>query len=692
MVSTTPLGGLSPAPRRLLALICATFVCWILLPALAARADTGSSLTGVGTSDVSDSGLMQNVVEPGFHAAYPQFTFKYFGTATGTAITDAETGVDTPSFLIVHAASLEAAFVAGGYSYLPYGLAIWRNDFVLAGPSGGSDPAGVGANAPHDIAQAFARVAAAGNAGTATFVARGNQSGTSVAEHQVWALVASNGLTPAGVFLCNLDPALGGGATPVISSAVGGQQGQTCPGSGVSSPTLPPSGDLPSWYVTTNPAGQGPTVVLANACTGFTSGANTCYVFTDRGTFDYLASGLDPAGSDAALSILTRNNAASAPGGPNVLINYFHVYIINPAKCATCGVNLTAAQDFVGYVTSPALQSQLVDYLDGAPADNDTGGPPFVADASPVIAASGIPSVDVGGAPVTVSGTLTNAEIGYPALASQPIRVDQIVGGLPVQVAAGTTSSNGSFSIPFSPGSSGSFEVSTPQISQVEVANIQPGINYADTLSPSATAPVAMSVQGVVSILKSATAPGQVTVTGAVGPRAPDSNARVTILARKTGSTGAFSEVGGASLSAGQSSYAVQASMPAGPYQVEASYSDPGSLLSGTSAAATVTVAPGSAGRAVSFKKVTSKKGKVTVTGTLKPSPTASGAKVDLLALRTTAKGSLKVVGKTTVKVGKTSFTIKAKLKRNSRWILQLEYVQTGQASTYSRTKTVAVH
>ncbi len=30
----------------------------------------------IGTSDVSDSGLIQNVIEPDFHAAYPQFTFK----------------------------------------------------------------------------------------------------------------------------------------------------------------------------------------------------------------------------------------------------------------------------------------------------------------------------------------------------------------------------------------------------------------------------------------------------------------------------------------------------------------------------------------------------------------------------------------------------------------------------------------
>src|SRR6202012_5683819 len=102
----------------------------------------------------------------------PQFTFKYVGVATGVAISDAESGSQGPSAMIVHAASLENQFVAGGYSYNnQYGNAIFTNDFVLAGPTG--DPAGVGTNAPHNIAQAFADVATAGIAGKAQFISRG---------------------------------------------------------------------------------------------------------------------------------------------------------------------------------------------------------------------------------------------------------------------------------------------------------------------------------------------------------------------------------------------------------------------------------------------------------------------------------------------------------------------------------------
>ena len=59
------------------------------------------------------------------------------------------------------------------------------------------------------------------------------------------------------------------------------------------------------------------------------------------------------------------------PGAEYELINYFHVYIINPSKPGET-VNLTAAQDFVSFLTAPAFQSQLKAYL----PTTDPGGPP----------------------------------------------------------------------------------------------------------------------------------------------------------------------------------------------------------------------------------------------------------------------------------------------------------------------------
>ena len=89
-----------------------------------ASADSPTTLTIVGTSDVSDSGLFQNVIAPQFTAAYPQYNIQYFGTASGTAITECRDRrggkmLGGASVLLVHAASLENQFVANGYPYNP---------------------------------------------------------------------------------------------------------------------------------------------------------------------------------------------------------------------------------------------------------------------------------------------------------------------------------------------------------------------------------------------------------------------------------------------------------------------------------------------------------------------------------------------------------------------------------------------
>src|ERR1700761_2556278 len=129
----------------------ATAAMLLLSPGLGA-ADSGTSLTVIGTSDVSDSGLIPNLIGPQFEKAFPQYKFKYIGTASGTAITSAESGSMGASALIVHAPTLENQFVRGQFSYQtsstsgltnPFGSAIWTNDFVPAGPPG--DPAGVAA-------------------------------------------------------------------------------------------------------------------------------------------------------------------------------------------------------------------------------------------------------------------------------------------------------------------------------------------------------------------------------------------------------------------------------------------------------------------------------------------------------------------------------------------------------------------
>jgi tungstate transport system substrate-binding protein len=590
MIDFKPPRGLSLAPRRALALACAACLCLFALPAGAAQADSPTSLTVVGTSDVSDSGLSPNVILPQFHAAYPQFVYKYIGTATGTAITNAETGSVGASVLIVHAASLENQFVAGGYSYEQYGRAIFTNDFILAGPSG--DPAGVAGNAGSNIVQAFEDIATAGinGGGTpkVTFVSRGGTPGTTVEEHQIWALVASNN-PPAGLLLCAVSAANGGGDTPIASGNGVTANGQPCPNSGA----LPTAGQLPTWYVATGLT-QGPNVVAANACTGYQSPANTCYVLTDRGTYDYLISGVDPAGTIGLANLTHGPQSATAPGGANLLVNYFHAYIINPAK-PNEAVNLPAAQHFVDLLTSPSFQSQLKYYLN---ATSDRLGAPFVADASPMLTASALPSTDKAGKAVTVTGTLSNVEPGYPALAGKTVSVDEIVAGIPVPVGSGTTTPTGTYSISFVPKATGDYEVATVPIAQIESGTtLSPP--FGDLLSPAATNPVQMTVS------------------------AP----------------------------------------PSGP-----------------------------SASSVSLKNATVKKGRLTVSGTVRPAPTASGAQVELLAVHGTGGGRLKEIAHTSVGKGKTTFAIKAKLKRGSRYALQLEYVQKDQPAAFSRLSSIDVH
>jgi tungstate transport system substrate-binding protein len=662
-----------PGVRRLLALpvlgVLAALAL-MLTPALAS-ADSASTLSIVGTSDISDSGLIPNVIQPQFQAAFPQFTFKYTGSATGTAIQNAESGNGGPSMLIVHAPSLENQFVAGGFSNNnSFGHAIFTNDFVLAGFT--ADPAGAAADA-HNIAKAFADVAAAGVAGHATFVSRGGTttaSGTTVEEHAIWKLVNDAGLTPAGVTLCTVTAPNGGGMAPTNTGA----QGATCPDGGTVTTSIP------SWYLINN-VSQGANMTATNACTLTGAVANSCYTLTDRGTYDYLNS--RPAGTAGLgnLSILARDNSASSPGGANALINYFHIYIINP-KMPGETVNLTAAQDFMNFITSAQIQSELKGYLTGSPGDNGT--PVFNPTASPKLTASGFPSTITGGKTATVTGTVTNLQPGFATPSGQTVTIDELEGLTSVPVATGKTDANGNYRITFTPPSSGSYQASTGPISQVEIASLNPA--YGDILSPANTTAVLVTVGGTISITKATASAGGVSVTGSIAPAAPDANGTVDVLARK-GSKGAFKTVGSTSPKAGAKTYAVNGNLGAGKWQVETRYRDAGRFNTATSKPKTVNVSRNMV--TVSFKNVTSKKGKLTVSGVIGQPPATKGGKLTLFAQRSDSK-KFQRVGKASIGKGKTKFTVKAKLKRGT-YILQLQYSHKGQTSSFSKLKTVSV-
>jgi hypothetical protein len=520
-------------------------------------------------------------------------------------------------------------------------------------------------------------------AGKAVFFSRGgtnSASGTTVEEHALWALVGSSGLAPAGVVLCNVSAADGGGATP-IKSSVQATSGQACPDSGSVS-----QADAPSWYFI-NGGNQAANVVATNACTAGGGSGNDCYSLTDRGTFDFLASGTDPAGSVPNLKIVTRNNSASAPGGANELINYFHVYIINPSKPGET-VNVTAAQDFVNFLTSSAVQGELKNYLANT---GDPGGPPFVADASPRLTVSGLPKTYHAGKPVTVSGQVTNAQPGFPAPSGAAVTLSEIVAGVPVSVASARTNASGNYSIRVSPTSTGSYQVSTGQISQIEIASLNPA--YGDILSPAASAPVPVAVQSKVSGLSVSSVGGRALVVGSVAPGKGHANATVTFLARKTGSHGAFKKVSVDKLAANDGNFAAALPLAASEkgWQVKVRFQDGKHVLSSTSAAKKVMVKPAPPASA-KLSSVKISNGNVTVRGSVFPKPTA-GAKVQLLALNTAAGSPdrFRVFKTMSIGRGHKHFTLHATLKRATRWVLELKYIQHGQASGFSKLKTIAL-
>lgn len=92
--------------------------------------------------------------------------------------------------VLVHSRKAEEAFIAGGNA--PYRREIMYNDFVIIGPS--ADPANITLTNPTPVdtaLKAFAAIAA----GKATFVSRGDDSGTHKKEAALW---AGANIIPAG--------------------------------------------------------------------------------------------------------------------------------------------------------------------------------------------------------------------------------------------------------------------------------------------------------------------------------------------------------------------------------------------------------------------------------------------------------------------------------------------------------------
>jgi tungstate transport system substrate-binding protein len=127
------------------------------------------------TTSTQDSGLLP-ILNPPFEKL-TGITVDVIAVGTGAAIMLGQNG--DADVMLVHDRAAEDAFVAAGWGVNRRD--VMHNDFVIVGPV--EDPARVGTAAT--AADAFARIAAAG----ATFVSRGDKSGTNTKELDIWARV-----------------------------------------------------------------------------------------------------------------------------------------------------------------------------------------------------------------------------------------------------------------------------------------------------------------------------------------------------------------------------------------------------------------------------------------------------------------------------------------------------------------------
>ena len=133
------------------------------------------------TTSTEQSGLFGHLL-PMFEAA-TGIAVRVVAQGTGQALETGRRG--DADVVFVHARAQEEAFVADGYGVERFD--VMYNDFVIVGP--GDDPAGIASAG--SAAEAMAAIAGA----EAPFASRGDDSGTHVAERDLW---AAAGLEPAG--------------------------------------------------------------------------------------------------------------------------------------------------------------------------------------------------------------------------------------------------------------------------------------------------------------------------------------------------------------------------------------------------------------------------------------------------------------------------------------------------------------
>ncbi len=139
------------------------------------------------TTSMQDSGLLDRI-KPAFLAA-TGINLEWISAGTGQALQNAADG--NGDVVIVHSASAEKDFInhstpAPAAAYSGYGImraSFAYNFFIIVGPF--ADPAGIEGVATNG-SNAFQQIYTAGEGATATFVSRGDGSGTQSKENSTW--------------------------------------------------------------------------------------------------------------------------------------------------------------------------------------------------------------------------------------------------------------------------------------------------------------------------------------------------------------------------------------------------------------------------------------------------------------------------------------------------------------------------
>ncbi len=158
-------------------------------------ASAQATITMASTTSTEQSGLFGHLL-PEFKKA-SGIDVKVVALGTGQALDMARRG--DADVLFVHDQAAEEKFVAEGWGVKRY--PVMYNDFILVGPK--ADPAGTQGK---DIVEALKKLAA----GNASFISRGDKSGTHAAELRYWKLAGAEVAKGSGYKECGcgMGPAL----------------------------------------------------------------------------------------------------------------------------------------------------------------------------------------------------------------------------------------------------------------------------------------------------------------------------------------------------------------------------------------------------------------------------------------------------------------------------------------------------